>query len=107
MEATRGRRCPRPSLSCAAMSGGSCAKGRSRLRRLKKYCSRVPPPLFFVTAESKGVTGTLCVSADSKELRISFFAKWMRTFLLLRSGEEDKPEMAVPLWEVGAPFYGS
>src|SRR5258705_4539860 len=37
------RRCLRRSLSLAGKSGRFCAKGRFRLRRLKRFCSRPTP----------------------------------------------------------------
>src|SRR5207248_11713032 len=56
----------------SALAPGSKTKLEQRISKLEEG---MPPPVFFVRADSKGVTGAFCVRADSKGLASEIFVK--------------------------------
>src|SRR6266704_5869217 len=55
----------------------SCGKRQRRgteTAEVRRESQHPPPPCFFVSAHSKGVTASICVSADSKELKVAVFS---------------------------------
>src|SRR5712664_3828379 len=69
------KKCKRVRKSMKTKDGGGVGE-----RRARSWEGPPPPPVFFGSAHSKGVTGGRLVSAHSKRLKVAVFSaiwKWL------------------------------